>query len=103
MPTPRSAHAVVATADAIYALAGTGSDGQPVLDVERFDGTRWSRVTTLPGEGINAPAAAFRPRVWVPIRDAADRAKNDTMKMSDLYIDSFLRRFECPGYVLRAP
>jgi N-acetylneuraminic acid mutarotase len=58
MPTPRSAHAVVATADAIYALAGTGSDGKPVLDVERFDGTRWSRVATLPGEGINAPAAA---------------------------------------------
>jgi N-acetylneuraminic acid mutarotase len=58
MPTPRSAHAVVATADAIYAMAGTGSDGKPVLDVERFDGTRWSRVATLPGEGINAPAAA---------------------------------------------
>ena len=58
MPTARSAHAVVATADAIYALAGTGSDGKPVLEVERFDGTRWSRVATLPGEGINAPAAA---------------------------------------------
>ena len=58
MPTPRSAHAVVATADAIYAMAGTGSDGKPVLDVERFDGTSWSRVGSLPGEGINAPAAA---------------------------------------------
>jgi N-acetylneuraminic acid mutarotase len=58
MPTARSAHAVVATADAIYALAGTGGDGRPVLEVERFDGTRWSRVATLPGEGINAPAAA---------------------------------------------
>ena len=58
MPTPRSAHAVVATADSIYALAGTGSDGKPVRDVERFDGTRWSRVASLPGEGINAPAAA---------------------------------------------
>jgi N-acetylneuraminic acid mutarotase len=58
MLTPRSAHAAVATADAIYALAGTGNDGRPVLEVERFDGTRWSRVGSLPGEGINAPAAA---------------------------------------------
>lgn len=58
MPTARSAHAVVATADAIYALAGTGSDGKPVLEVERFDGKSWSRVASLPGEGINAPAAA---------------------------------------------
>ena len=58
MPTPRSAHVVVATANAIYAMAGTGSDGKPVLDVDGFDGTRWSRVGSLPGEGINAPAAA---------------------------------------------
>jgi len=58
MPTPRSAHAVVATADAIYAIAGTGSDGAPVLVVERFDGARWSRAGSLPDEGINAPAAA---------------------------------------------
>jgi N-acetylneuraminic acid mutarotase len=58
MLTPRSAHAAVAAADAIYALAGTGNDGRPVLEVERFDGTRWSRVGSLPGEGINAPAAA---------------------------------------------
>lgn len=58
MPTPRAAHAVVATADAIYALAGTGRDGKPVLDVERFDGKTWTRETALPGERLNAPAAA---------------------------------------------
>ncbi len=56
--TPRAAHAVAATADAIFAMAGTGPDGQPVLDVERFDGTSWKNDTTLPGEGLNAPAAA---------------------------------------------
>jgi N-acetylneuraminic acid mutarotase len=56
--TPRAAHAVVATADALYALAGTGSDGKPVMDVERFDGKTWTRDSALPGEGVNAPAAA---------------------------------------------
>jgi N-acetylneuraminic acid mutarotase len=56
--TPRAAHAVVATSDAIYAMAGTGPGGQPVLDVERFDGKAWTRETSLPGEGLNAPAAA---------------------------------------------
>ena len=54
----RAAHAVVATADAIYALAGTGTGGQPVLAVERFDGVQWRDVSTLPGRGVNAPAAA---------------------------------------------
>jgi N-acetylneuraminic acid mutarotase len=58
MLTPRAAHAVAATTDAIYVLGGTGSDGKPVLDVERFDGKTWSRETSLPGEGVNAPAAA---------------------------------------------
>jgi len=54
----RSAHAVVSTGDAIYAIGGTGEGGRPVLDVERFDGARWVDETTLPGEGLNAPAAA---------------------------------------------
>jgi N-acetylneuraminic acid mutarotase len=54
----RAAHAVVATTDAIYALAGTGAGGAPVLPVERFDGTTWRIETTLPGAGLNAPAAA---------------------------------------------
>jgi N-acetylneuraminic acid mutarotase len=54
----RSAHAVVSTGDAIYAIGGTGVGG-PVLDVERFDGTKWVDETRLPGEGLNAPAAAF--------------------------------------------
>jgi N-acetylneuraminic acid mutarotase len=57
MPTARAAHAVAATATAIYALAGTGRDGKPVLDVERFDGKVWTRDASLPGEGLNAPAA----------------------------------------------
>src|SRR5688572_12633370 len=56
--TPRAAHAVVATVNAIYAMAGTGPDGQPVLAVERFDGAAWKQDTTLPAEGLNAPAAA---------------------------------------------
>ena len=54
----RAAHAVVATTSAIYALGGTGASGAPVLDVERFDGKYWSIVSKLPGEGLNAPAAA---------------------------------------------
>jgi N-acetylneuraminic acid mutarotase len=58
MHTARSAHAVVATDDGIYVLAGTGPDGKPVTSVERFDGKTWTIETTLPGEGLNAPAAA---------------------------------------------
>jgi N-acetylneuraminic acid mutarotase len=58
MSTPRAAHAVAATADAIYAMGGTGRDGRPVLAVERFDGRAWTTDSTLPGEGLNAPAAA---------------------------------------------
>jgi len=60
----RSAHAVVSTGKILYALAGTGSDEQgapaaPVLEVERFDGHDWTVETKLPGEGLNAPAAAI--------------------------------------------
>jgi N-acetylneuraminic acid mutarotase len=58
LSTPRAAHAVVATGAAIYALGGTGRDGRPVLDIERFDGKAWTRDGALPGEGLNAPAAA---------------------------------------------
>jgi N-acetylneuraminic acid mutarotase len=62
----RSAHAVVSTGDAIYAIGGTGAGGTPVLQVERFDGNRWSDETTLPGEGLNAPAAvAIGSRIYV--------------------------------------
>jgi N-acetylneuraminic acid mutarotase len=62
----RSAHAVVSTPGAIYAIGGTGVGGAPVLSVERFDGTRWSDETTLPGEGLNAPAAvAIGSRIYV--------------------------------------
>ena len=53
----RSAHAVVATGDAIYAIGGTGEGGRPVLEIERFDGNSWREETQLPGDGLNAPAA----------------------------------------------
>lgn len=56
--TPRSAHAAVATSEAIYALAGTGGDGKPVLAMERFDGKTWSVAGRIPSDGLNAPAAA---------------------------------------------
>ena len=58
MTHARAAHAVVVTGNAIYALAGTGAGGAPVLPVERFDGAAWTVETTLPGAGLNAPAAA---------------------------------------------
>ena len=62
----RSAHAVASTTDAIYAIGGTGAGGTPVLSVERFDGNRWLDDTSLPGEGLNAPAAvAIGPRIYV--------------------------------------
>ena len=54
----RAAHAVAATRSAIWVLGGTGSAGKPVLEVERFDGKEWSIVSKLPGEGLNASAAA---------------------------------------------
>lgn len=53
----RAAHAVVSTETAIYALAGTREDGRNVPEVERFDGSAWTVETTLPGTGLNAPAA----------------------------------------------
>lgn len=63
----RAAHAVAATAGAIYALAGTGDNsGAPVLEVERFDGKSWSDETRLPGEGLNAPAAvALNDKIYL--------------------------------------
>lgn len=53
----RSAHAVVTVGDGIYAIGGTGEAGAPVLAVERFDGASWHDESTLPGDGLNAPAA----------------------------------------------
>jgi N-acetylneuraminic acid mutarotase len=62
----RAAHAVVSDGSAIYALAGTGTGGAPVLVVERFDGKRWRSAGTLPGQGLNAPAAvALNGKVYV--------------------------------------
>ena len=61
----RSAHAVVAVDGAIYALAGSGAGGTP-LDVERFDGKRWSIAAQLPDTGLNAPAAvALGGRIYL--------------------------------------
>jgi N-acetylneuraminic acid mutarotase len=54
----RAAHAVVVAEGAVYALAGTGSNGQPLLSVERFDGHAWKHEADLPGHGLNAPVAA---------------------------------------------
>lgn len=62
----RAAHAVVATSDAIYALAGTDADGLPVTMVERFGGYDWQYETPLPGDGLNAPAAvALDGRIYL--------------------------------------
>src|SRR4051812_14139602 len=62
----RSAHAVVVVGDAIYAIGGTGAEGKPVMEVERFDGSAWRDETTLPGDGLNAPAAAaIGSRIYV--------------------------------------
>ncbi len=58
----RAAHAVVSTDDALLAIGGTGVGGRPVLEVERFDGAHWRSETTLPGRGLNAPAAAVLGR-----------------------------------------
>ena len=71
MRNARAAHAVVSTGTRIYALAGTGTGGRPVLEVERFDGARWEAEGALPGEGLNAPAAAIvdtalpPPSTWI--------------------------------------
>ena len=54
----RSAHGVVASDGALYALGGTGPDGKPVFEVERFDGTAWTDVAEISGYGVNAPSAA---------------------------------------------
>jgi len=53
----RAAHAVVSDGNTIYALAGTGAGGAPVLVIERFDGKAWRDEGTIPGPGLNAPAA----------------------------------------------
>lgn len=62
----RAAHAVVSDGTAIYALAGTGAGGAPVLVVERFDGKTWRDEATIPGQGLNAPAAvALNGKVYL--------------------------------------
>lgn len=62
----RAAHAVVSDGTAVYALAGTGAGGAPVLVVERFDGNAWRDEATIPGQGLNAPAAvALNGKVYL--------------------------------------
>ena len=53
----RAAHAVVSDGKSLYALAGTGAGGAPVLVFERFDGREWHDEGRIPGPGLNAPAA----------------------------------------------
>jgi N-acetylneuraminic acid mutarotase len=55
----RAAHVVVSDGTTVWALGGTDASGAPVLQVERLDGGGWKDVATLPGEGLNASAAAF--------------------------------------------
>lgn len=62
----RAAHAVVGDGRSIYALAGTGAGGAPVLVFERFDGGRWHDEGRIPGPGLNAPAAvALDGRIYL--------------------------------------
>jgi N-acetylneuraminic acid mutarotase len=62
----RAAHAVVSDGTAIYALSGTGTGGTPVLVIERFDGKSWRDAGTIPGRGLNAPAAvALNGRIYL--------------------------------------
>jgi N-acetylneuraminic acid mutarotase len=53
----RAAHAVVGDGKSLYALAGTGAGGAPVLVFERFDGSSWHDEGRIPGPGLNGPAA----------------------------------------------
>ncbi len=72
---PRAAHAIAATESALFVVGGTGgrdassdpgNPAKPIFEVERFDGKAWSVETSLPGEGLNAPAAViFERRLWV--------------------------------------
>ena len=62
LPTARAAHAVVVNGDSVYVLGGSG--GQ--VDVDRFDGARWTIATQLPHGALNAPAAvALGGRIYV--------------------------------------
>jgi hypothetical protein len=53
----RAAHAVVGDGKSLYAFAGTGAGGAPVLAFERFDGRAWHNEGSIPGPGLNAPSA----------------------------------------------
>lgn len=82
----RAAHAVVSTGEALIALGGTGAQGRPVLEVERFDGTRWRAEGRLPGNGLNAPAAAVIGRRLYLIGgfDMATNVPTDRVSVYDL-------------------
>lgn len=87
MIQPRAAHAVVATDTAIYALAGTGRGGVPVLEVERFDGERWAVEASLPDHGRNAPAAvALDGRIV--LLGGFDTTTNTPLDRVDVYAPS---------------
>ena len=82
----RAAHAVVSTGEALIALGGTGAQGRPVLELERFDGTSWQAEGRLPGNGLNAPAAAVIGRRLYLIGgfDMATNVPSDRVSVYDL-------------------
>lgn len=61
LPHPRAAHAVVVSGGSIHVLGGPST-----AVVDRFDGTRWHKETTMPGGVVNAPAAvALAGKIYV--------------------------------------
>lgn len=93
----RSAHAVVSTGSAIYALGGSGPRGA-VMDVERFDGRRWTVETRLP-LGLNAPAAVVLGGKLYVIGgfDGTSNVPTDRVDVYDLAAKSWSRAAALPA------
>jgi len=93
----RSAHAVASTGSAIYALGGSGSRGA-VMDVERFDGRRWTVETRLP-VGLNAPAAVVLGGKLYVIGgfDGTSNVPTDRVDVYDLAAKSWSRAASLPA------
>ena len=96
----RAAHAVVRDGASIYALAGTGERGAPVLVVERFDGKQWHDEGSLPGPGLNAPAAvALNGKIYL-----IGGFRTDTnVPTADVLVDDVSRRTWSNAAPLPAP
>ncbi len=66
MTNARAAHAIASNGSSVWVIGGTGAGGAPVLSIERFDGRQWTDEGSLPGAGLNAPAAVMLDdRVYV--------------------------------------